>query len=268
MTGSQAAGAAAGAATGATTGGATGKALAGRIAVVTAAGQGIGRAVAERFVAEGAEVHASDVNPDAIRTLEGARTSVLDATDEAAVRDHFAAFERIDALVHAVGHVHQGTIEECEPEDWRRSMTITLDSCYLVLRHAVPRMKAHGGSIVTIGSVASSTKGFARRAAYGAAKAGVIGLTKAMAADYLVENIRCNCVCPGTVDSPSLRARVDELAERLGSREAAMQVFIDRQPSGRLGTPEEIAGACVFLASADGAFVNGQAINIDGGITI
>ncbi len=242
--------------------------LHGKVAVVTAAGQGIGRAVAERFVAEGAEVHASDLDHGLLASLEGARTAKLDATDAAEVAGYFAGFERIDALVHAVGYVHQGTIEECAPEDWRRSTAITLDSCYLVLRSAVPRMKAHGGSIVTIGSVASSIKGFPKRAAYGAAKGGVIGLTKAVAADYIAEGLRCNCVCPGTVDSPSLHTRIDELAERLGGREAALKFFIDRQPAGRFGTPAEIAGVCAFLASDDGVFVNGQAINVDGGITI
>ena len=242
--------------------------LEGKIAVVTAAAQGIGRAVAERFVAEGATVFASDVNGAALDSLDGARTATLDATDPSAVEAYFAAFERVDVLVHAVGHVHQGTIEECGLEDWRRSTAITLESAYLVLRAAVPRMKAHGGSIVTIGSVASSIKGFPKRAAYGAAKGGVLGLTKAVAADYIAEGIRCNSVCPGTVDSPSLRTRIDELADRLGGHDAAMAFFLDRQPSGRFGTTAEIAGLCAFLASEDGAFVNGQAINVDGGITI
>lgn len=242
--------------------------LAGKIAVVTAAGQGIGRAIAERFVAEGATVFASDLNGSLLATLQGATTATLDATDPAAVAAYFSAFDRIDALVHAVGYVHQGTIEECTPEDWRRSCTITLDSAYYILGATIPRMKSHGGSIITIASVASSTKGFARRAAYGATKAGVIGLTKAVAADYLKAGIRCNAVCPGTVDSPSLRGRIDELAVTLGSHEKAYQTFIDRQPAGRLGRPKEIAGICAYLSSDDGAFVTGQTLNIDGGITI
>lgn len=243
--------------------------LAGKTAVVTAAGQGIGRAIAERFIAEGAEVHASDLNGALLSDLKGASTTTaLDATDHAAVQAYFAGFARVDALVHAVGYVHQGTIEECSPEDWRRSCAITLDSAYNVLGAAVPRMKAHGGSIITIGSVASSIKGFPKRVAYGAAKGGVIGLTKAIAADYVGIGIRCNSVCPGTVDSPSLRERIEELAEKMGSSEQALSFFIDRQPAGRFGKPEEIAGVCAFLASDDGAFVTGQAINIDGGITI
>lgn len=242
--------------------------LKGRVAVVTAAGQGIGRAVAERLAAEGAQVHASDINGNALATLKEARTTVLDATDAEAVAAYFAAFDRIDIVVHAVGYVHQGTIEECSVEDWRRSTSITLDSAYHILGGAIPKMKAKGGSIITIGSVASSTKGFQRRAAYGAAKGGVIGLTKAVAADYLSIGIRCNCVCPGTVASPSLEARIDELAVTLGSRDKAYDSFISRQPAGRLGTPEEIAGMCAFLSSDDASFITGQAINVDGGITI
>lgn len=242
--------------------------LTGKVAVVTAAGQGIGRAVAERFAAEGAMVHASDLDPETVATLKGCETGVLDATDADAVAAYFDRFDRIDAVVHAVGYVHQGSIEECSPDEWRRSMAITLDSAYHVLGAAVPKMKAHGGSIVTIASVASSLKGFPKRAAYCAAKGGVIGLTKAMAADYVAQGIRCNAVCPGVVDSPSLRGRIDALAEQMGSREEALKSFRDRQPSGRFAAPEEIAGICAYLAREESAFVTGQTINIDGGITI
>lgn len=176
--------------------------LSGKIAVVTAAGQGIGRAVAERFLAEGATVYATDLREDLLATLTGAEVARLDATDADAVARYFAGIGRIDALVHAVGYVHQGTIEECTPEDWRRSTAITLDSAYYVLRAAIPAMKANGGSITTIASVASSIKGFPKRAAYGAAKGGLIGLTKAVAADYLANGIRCNAVCPGRSTRP------------------------------------------------------------------
>jgi 2-keto-3-deoxy-L-fuconate dehydrogenase len=246
----------------------TEKTLSGKTAVVTAAGQGIGRAVAERLIAEGAIVHASDLSPTPLDSLDTASTTTLDATDPAAVSDYFNRFAQIDVLVHAVGYVHQGTIEECTPEDWRRSMTISLDSAYFVFRAALPRMKAEGGSIVAIASVASSIKGFPRRAAYGTAKGGLIALIKSIAADYLGDGIRANAVCPGTVDSPSLRDRIEELSETFGSHDKAMEFFIGRQPTGRFGTPQEIAGLCAYLASTESALINGQAINIDGGITI
>lgn len=242
--------------------------LIGRTAVVTAAGQGIGRAVAERLKAEGAKVFASDLNAGLLQDSEGMSVAVLDATDHGAVHDYFAGFEQVDVLVHAVGYVHQGTIEECSPEDWRRSMNITLDSAYNVLSAAVPKMREKGGSIVTIASVASSTKGFPKRVAYGAAKAGVIGLTKAIAADYVAEGLRCNAVCPGTIDTPSMRERVAELTEQFGSYEKAWDFFISRQPTGRLGTADEVAAAVAFLASDEAALFTGQTIQPDGGITI
>jgi 2-keto-3-deoxy-L-fuconate dehydrogenase len=242
--------------------------LAGKTALITAAGQGIGRAIAERLIAEGAVVHASDLDGTLLDGLGAASTRAVDATDAASVAAWMEPFARIDVLVHAVGYVHHGSVEECSAEDWRRSMAITLDSAFVVLKSAVPRMRAHGGSVITIASVAGSTKGFAKRAAYGAAKAGVIGLTKACAADYLADGLRFNAVCPGTVDSPSLRGRIAELGKALGSEEAARKVFLDRQPSGRLGRPEEIAGVCAFLASDDAVFMTGQVVNVDGGITI
>jgi 2-keto-3-deoxy-L-fuconate dehydrogenase len=242
--------------------------LDGKIAVVTAAGQGIGRACAEALHAAGAEVHASDLRADLLSGFPGMGRAALDATDSAAVDEYFGQFARVDILVHAVGWVHQGTIEETTDDDWRRSTAITLDSAFYVIRAAIPKMARPGGSIVTIASVASSIRGFPRRAAYGAAKGGVIGLTKAVAADYLKDGIRANAVCPGTVDSPSLRERVEALTETMGSREAAWQMFLDRQPSGRLGTAEEIAAMVVFLSSDAASFVTGQAIAVDGGITI
>ena len=241
--------------------------LAGKRAVVTAAGQGIGRAVAERLAAEGAEVFASDLDAGLLEGFEG-ETLALDATDGAAVEAYFGGFEAVDILVHAVGFVHQGTLEECSPEDWRHSCTVTLDSVYNVYRAALPKMKVKGGSMIAIASVASSIKGLPKRAAYGATKAAVIGLSKSVAADYIDHGIRCNAVCPGTVESPSLRQRIDALAESMGSAEQAYRFFIDRQPSGRFGTPEEVAALCAVLASEDGAFITGQAISVDGGITI
>jgi len=242
--------------------------LTGKLAIVTAAGQGIGRAVAQRLIAEGAEVHASDLDAGLLDGLGAASVTAVDATDPEAVEAWVARHPRIDALVHCVGWVHHGSIEDCPPDAWRRSTAITLDSAYNVIRATVPRMKQHGGSVTAIASVASSVKGFPNRAAYGAHKAGVIGLIKACAADYLKAGIRFNAVNPGTVDSPSLRGRMAALAETLGTMEAAEKFFLDRQPSGRLGVPEEIAGLCAFLASEDARFMTGQALNIDGGITI
>ncbi len=242
--------------------------LVGRVALVTAAGQGIGRAIAERLAAEGAEVHASDRDASLLQDLAAASTAGLDATDAVGVATYAAQFTRVDVLVHAVGYVHHGSIEACSPEDWRRSMSVCLDSAYIVFKSVIPKMKAAGGSVIAIASVASSIKGFANRAAYGAAKAGVIGLTKACAADYLAQNIRFNAICPGTVDSPSLRQRIASLAATLGSQEAALTYFLDRQPAGRFGQADEIAGLCAFLAADDGRFMTGQAICIDGGITI
>lgn len=242
--------------------------LKGRVAVVTAAGQGIGRAIAERLISEGANLFACDINEESLKGLNAASIAKVDATDREAINAWIAPITRIDVLVHAVGYVHQGSIEECSKEEWRKSMSITLDSAFNVISAAVPKMKSHGGSVITIASVASSIKGFPKRAAYGAAKAGVIGLTKACAADYLDNKIRFNAICPGTVDSPSLRERIAELAQSLGNLEAAEKAFIDRQPAGRLGTPEEIASLCAYLASDESRFITGQAINIDGGITM
>ena len=239
--------------------------LAGKVAVVTAAGQGIGRAIAERLVAEGAEVHASDLNPLLLAGLQGAATAALDATDHGAVHAYFAALGRIDVLVHAVGYVHHGSIEECSPDDWRRSMAITLDSAYNVLGAGVGHMKAAGGSIITIGSIASSTKGFAKRAAYGAAKGGVIALTKAMAADYLANRIRANCICPGTVDTPFVEGYLEKYHSH--EKDKVRAELNQRQPVGRLGKPDEIAHLALYLSSDQAAFVNGAVITIDGGWT-
>ncbi|UWQ17236.1 SDR family oxidoreductase [Jannaschia sp. M317] len=241
--------------------------LAGKVAVVTAAGQGIGRAVATRLAADGATVHASDLNADLLVGLD-ARTARLDATDADAVAAYFDGFDRIDILVHAVGYVHQGTIAQTSLADWHRSTEITLGSAFTVCKYAVPRMTEHGGSLMTIASVASSLRGYPNRVAYCAAKGGVIGLTKALAADHLRDGLRCNAICPGVIDSPSLQDRIREMAQETGSEEAARKIFLDRQPSGRLGQSDEIAAACAFLASDEAGFITGQTIQIDGGITI
>ncbi|WP_171102106.1 SDR family oxidoreductase [Ruegeria sp. HKCCD7255] len=235
---------------------------------VTAAGQGIGRAIAERMIAEGAEVHASDLDVELLQGLGAASLTAVDATDPVQVDKWIGALERIDVLVHAVGYVHHGTIEECSIDDWRRSQSICLDSAFYAIKSAVPKMRGGGGSIVLIASIASSIKGYPNRAAYGAAKGGVIGLMKACAADYLKDGIRVNAICPGVVDTPSLRQRIADLADEAGGLVQAEKLFLDRQPAGRFAAPEEIAGTCAWLASTDGAFVTGQAVQVDGGITI
>ncbi|SHH18450.1 SDR family oxidoreductase [Cognatishimia maritima] len=241
--------------------------LQGRLAVVTAAGQGIGRAVAERLRAEGAIVHATDLNANLLDGFDGP-VSALDCTDPKAVQAYFSGFEKVDILAHCVGFVHQGTVEECSDEDWRRSVQITLDSAFYTCRAALPKMKDNGGNIVAIASVIGANRGFPRRAAYGATKAGLVGLIKSIACDYLPNGIRANAVSPGTVQSPSLDQRIADLAKTFGDEQKARDFFMDRQPTGRFGTPEEIAALCAYLVSDESALITGQNVAIDGGITI
>ncbi len=239
-----------------------------KIAIVTAAGQGIGRATAEGLAELGATVYALDNNPETLKDVKGMIPVLVDGTDAKAVAKFFATLKRVDILVHGVGYVHHGTVEDCTPEEWAKTINITLNSAYLVIRETLGKMKEHGGSIVNIASVCSSVKGFANRAAYGAAKGAVIGLTKSVAIDYLPYNIRCNAVNPGTTQSPSLDQRIEELGKTVGGTDKAFQMFIDRQPMGRLGTPKEIASMCIYLASDDSSYVTGQCFNIDGGTLI
>lgn len=246
-------------------------ALQGKTAVISAAGQGIGRAVAERFAAEGAVVFASDIRAEGLDGLRahGVRVRQLDSTDGREVADYAAAFDRVDVLVNCVGYVSHGKITDCTAEEWGRSLRINVDSVFHAIRLFLPLMRAQrSGSIVNISSVASSIKGFPDRAAYGTAKAAVIGLTKSVAADFVREGIRCNAVCPGTISSPSLQERIEALGARMGSIEEARAAFVERQPIGRLGTPEEVAALCLYLATDESAFVTGQTFVIDGGIDI
>ncbi len=224
--------------------------------------------MAERFLAEGAAVHVSDIDASLLEGLAATSATAVDATDAAAVEDWLGPHTRIDIMAHAVGFVHHGTVEDTTDQDWRKSQSICLDSAFHVTRAAVPRMKANGGAVILIASLASSLKGYAFRAAYSAAKGGVIGLMKACAADYLSDGIRFNAICPGVVDTPSLRQRIADLADEMGSVEAAEAWFLERQPAGRFATADEIAGTGVWLASEDGKFVTGQTINVDGGISI
>lgn len=240
--------------------------LAGKKALITAAGAGIGRASAEAFAREGAHVIATDINAAALSALKAANieTQVLDVTDPAAIARLFATHGDLDILFNVAGWVHHGTIEQCGRADWDRSLLINLTSMYETCRAALPNMLAKGrGVIVNMSSVASSVTGAPNRFAYGATKAGVIGLTKAIAADYAGRNIRCNAICPGTVDTPSLQGRMSAQ----GDYDTARQMFIARQPMGRLGTAEEIAHLAVYLASDEASFTTGAIHVVDGGWT-
>ena len=240
--------------------------LAGRTALITAAGQGIGRATALAMAAEGASVFATDINTETLASLDGAggvTTFTLDVLDHASV---VAGVERAqpDILFNCAGHVHNGTILQSTDDEWNFGFDLNVRSMYWTSQEAIPGMvERGGGSIINMSSVASSVIGAPNRFVYGATKAAVIGLTKSIASDFITSGLRCNAICPGTVDSPSLHERLSAT----GDYEAAKTAFIARQPMGRFGTAEEIARLAVYLASDESAFVTGQAINIDGGWT-
>jgi 2-keto-3-deoxy-L-fuconate dehydrogenase len=242
--------------------------LAGKVAFVSAAGQGIGRAAVLAFAREGAQVWATDVNAGALADLDGKtgiRTRTLDVTDEAAVTRTAADVGPIDVLFNCAGFVHHGTILDCTPKDWDFSFNLNVKSMYLVTRAFLPGMLKKGrGSIINMSSIASSVKGLPNRFVYGATKAAVIGLTKAIAADYVEQGIRCNAIGPGTVDTPSLRQRIAAFPDPV----QAEKDFIARQPMGRLGSVEDITGILVFLASDESMFATGNMYSIDGGMTI
>lgn len=241
--------------------------LSGKAVLVTAAGQGIGRASAEAFLAASARVFATDIDDAKLAGLRigGAEGFALDVTDPASIA---AARERtgaVDILFNCAGYVPVGTVLECEPDDWERAFAINVRSMYDTIRAWLPGMiERGGGRIVNMASVASSLKGVRSRAAYGATKAAVIGLTKSVAADYIDRGIACNAVCPGTVDTPSLAERIAAFDDPV----AARADFVARQPMGRLAEAREIAKLVLYLASDDAAFVTGQAFVIDGGMTI
>lgn len=239
--------------------------LNGKICVVTAAAQGIGRAAAERMAQEGAQVIATDINTDALATLKGVRTAELDVTCPRRIAAFAEATGGIDVLFNCAGFVHSGTLMQCSEEDWDFSLTLNVKSMYRMIRAFLPAMlAANGGVILNMSSVASSIKGVPDRFVYSTSKAAIIGLTKSVAADFMTQGIRCNAICPATVDSPSLHERL----QATGDYEAAMQKFIARQPLGRLARPEEIAALVTYLASDDAAFITGQAYVIDGGWAI
>ncbi len=245
--------------------------LAGKTAFVTAAAQGIGRASVRAFAAEGARVVATDVDLPKLADLAGANVKVgkLDCTDAAAIAAAAAESGPIDILFNCAGFVHQGTILEATEAEWAFAFDLNVRSMFRTIRAFLPGMLARGGgAIVNISSAAGSIKGAPNRCIYGATKAAVIGLTKAVAADFVTRGVRCNCICPGTVATPSLEARIAANAAVTGAPEAARAAYISRQAMGRFGRPEEIAALAVYLASDESAFVTGQAIVIDGGWTI
>jgi 2-keto-3-deoxy-L-fuconate dehydrogenase len=242
--------------------------LAGKVALVTAAGQGIGRASALAMALEGAQVYATDISAELLAAYAGVANvtaQVLDVLDDDAVNALIAALPPLDVLFNCAGYVHNGSILECSPKDWEFSLNLNVRAMYVAIKAALPKMLDHGGgSIINMSSVASSLKGLPNRFAYGASKAAVIGLTKSVAADFVARGIRCNAICPGTVDTPSLQERINAYPDP----EAARRNFIARQPMGRLATPEEIAPIIVYLASDESRFATGNAYAVDGGMTI
>ncbi len=242
--------------------------LKGKICVVTAAGQGMGRSSVEAFQREGARVHASDIDDKKLADLAklpNVACQRLDVTDPAAVEAYGKAVGAIDVLFNVAGVVHHGSILECPESDFDAAMTINVRSMYRMIRAFLPGMLAKGGgAIINMASVASSVKGIPNRFIYGTSKAAVIGLTKSVAADFVGKGIRCSAICPGTVQTPSLDERINANADATAARKA----FIARQPMGRLGTPEEMAALAVFLASDEAAFATGQAYIVDGGLVM
>lgn len=238
--------------------------LDGKRALVTAAGQGIGRASALAMAREGAHVVATDIDEAALAGLDGLVARRLDVRDAGAIAAVVADAGDLDILFNCAGIVASGTILDCDDDQWALSIDLNLTAMFRVTRAVLPGMLARGGgSIVNVASVAGSIVGVPNRFAYGASKAGVIGLTKAIAADFVTQGIRCNAIAPGTVESPSLRDRM----KATGDEEAARRMFTARQPMGRLGTPEEIAALVVYLASDESAFTTGHVHVVDGGMT-
>lgn len=245
--------------------------LKGKTAFVTAAAQGIGRATALAFAAEGAQVYASDLNSAKLAEIvgPGIRTLALDVRDTAAVRAAAEAIGPVDVLFNCAGFVHQGSVLEASEAEFDFAFDLNVKSMMRTAQAFLPGMLARGGgSVINMASVASSVKGIVNRFVYGASKAAVVGLTKSIAADFATKGVRCNCICPGTVQSPSLDDRIAANAAAAGSLEAARAAFIARQPMGRLGRADEIAALAVYLASDDSVFVTGQALVIDGGISL
>jgi 2-keto-3-deoxy-L-fuconate dehydrogenase len=242
--------------------------LEGKVALITAAGQGIGRASALAMAREGAQVYATDVNGNALEQyagVAGITARELDVLDDKAVAKTIGELPPLSILFNCAGYVHNGTVLDCTPQDWDFSFNLNVRSMYMTIQCALPAMLANGGgSIINMASVASSLRGIPNRFVYGASKAAVVGLTKAVAADFVTRGVRCNAIAPGTVDTPSLHDRINAQADPLEARKA----FIARQPMGRLAKAEEIAPIVVFLASDESAFATGNVYAVDGGMTI
>ena len=242
--------------------------LQGKTALVTAAGQGIGRASVLAMAAQGAQVLATDVNPALLAAYAGVdnvRTAVLDVMDKAAIHAVVASLPRIDVLFNCAGFVHNGNILQATDDDWDFAFNLNVRSQFWMIQAVIPRMlETGGGSIINMASVASSIKGLPNRFVYGTSKAAVVGLTKAVAADFVGKGIRCNAIAPGTVDTPSLGDRINSYADPVQARKD----FVARQPMGRLAQAEEIAPIIVYLASDESVFATGQVLSVDGGMTI
>ena len=237
--------------------------------LITAAGQGIGRATVLAFASEGAQILATDIDQDSLDSLKKEcpeiETRVLDVNNLEAIHQLAKETGTIDVLFNCAGYVHHGTVLDCEESDWDFSFDLNVRSMYRMTKAFLPAMlESGGGSIVNMSSVASSVKGLPNRFVYGASKAAVVGLTKSVAADFIKQGIRCNAICPGTVESPSLQERIKAQG---GNYEEVLSAFVARQPIGRIGTPEEIAALAVYLASDESSYTTGVAWSIDGGMT-
>jgi 2-keto-3-deoxy-L-fuconate dehydrogenase len=250
------------------------KRLQGKVALVTAAGQGIGRAIAESFAAEGASVIATDVDESKLDGITSTRGLKLDVRSTAAVdalaKQIAAEYGALDVLVNCAGYVHHGSVLDCSEQDWDFSFDLNVKSMHRTIRAFLPAMlEKNAGSIVNISSAVSSIRGVPDRYAYGATKAAVIGLTKAVAADFIRRGIRANAICPGTIESPSLEGRIRERSQTTGKSVAEVErAFVERQPMGRLGRPQEVAALAVFLASDEASYITGQAHLVDGGMAL
>ena len=242
--------------------------LQGKTVLVTAAGQGIGRASVLAMAAEGAQVLATDVNAQLLATYAGVAnvtTQQLDVLDKAAIQTLIASHKAFDAIFNCAGFVHAGTILDASDDDWKFAFHLNVRSQFWMIQAALPKMLANGGgSLINMASVCSSLKGLPNRFVYGASKAAVVGLTKSVAADFVSQGIRCNCIAPGTVDTPSLGERINAFDDPVEARKA----FVARQPKGRMAQADEIAPIVVFLASDESKFATGQIFSIDGGMTI